>query len=771
VVDAVNREFEKAIIKINIPPASYADHICWNLHRRNYAEYLAELCKKVAKQGIEVVVTHEYMTKEDLINWCSQNTLNCFLYNRNQPGLSATTDQAISSGRPLAISNNPTFRHIHPYIKPYPYQSLQESINHSQSQVLKIQNDWHPLQFARQFEEVLNDNQAFIDQDIDTNSKLIQLQSKALTHWLIAKAKGKILKILKQLGLKDKNTNSIPVASSILSTSPFPEINNNYIGKITTESTVLIVSHKQKSCGIYQYGINITRALQKSLRYSFIHVECSNEQELEDYIISNNPSVVIYNYYPQTMPWLNSQITKKYKFVQMGIMHEVTQKEADKATSEMFDYHLCPDPTLVVNKSNIIKVPRLIPNYINSTALPNIVTIGSFGFGFYDKGFEKLIETVQSEFDEARIILHIPFNEIVDPEGSYHALNTAQRCRELVTKSGIELIINHQFLDLHKLLDFLASNTLNAFFYDVNKERGISSCIEHALAVQRPLAITKCGMFRHVSKALPSICIEESSLTDIISNGIVPLVPFYNEWSEDNFILSFEGILDKVMSKGQYPIFDNSVIFNRILNNQARYIYRSAIQELFTSVPDMMERKIKEANVQQAFVVDTVKRFAHNYTSPKTLCVGSYEDTAAATLKALGYEMEEIDPVLNYDLNTYFHLPSTNKQSYQLIFSTSVLEHVDNDELFVTQIAELLAPSGVAILTCDYNDQYQLGDPIPDVDIRLYTQKDLKQRILPLLKDCHLVDEPQWDCPNPDFVYAGKYRYTFATLVFQKNSL
>ena len=106
-----------------------------------------------------------------------------------------------------------------------------------------------------------------------------------------------------------------------------------------------------------------------------------------------------------------------------------------------------------------------------------------------------------------------------------------------------------------------------------------------------------------------------------------------------------------------------------------------------------------------------------------------------------------------------------------MIFSTSVLEHVDNDELFMQQIADLLAPNGVAILTCDYNDQYQLGDSIPDVDIRLYTQKDLKQRILPLLKDCYLVDEPQWDCPNPDFVYAGKYRYAFATLVFQRNNL
>ena len=521
---------------------------------------MAELCKKVAKKGIEVIVTNEYMTKEELINWCSQNTLNCFLYNRNQPGLSATTDQAISSGRPLAISNNPTFRHIHPYIKPYPYQSLKESINHSQSQVLKIQNDWHPLNFARQFEKVLNDNQFIVNQDIDTKNKLIQLQSiqyrqsTVVFHWLIAKIKGKTKKILKDLGFKDKNTgfedkniNFIPVSSSILETPPFAEVNNKFIDKITAENTILIVSHNQQSCGIYQYGINITRALQKSSRYSFIHVECSNEQELEECVISNNPSVVIYNYYPQTMPWLNSQITKKYKFVQMGIMHEVTQEGSDNATSEMFDYHLCPDPTLIVNNSNVVKVPRLIPPYINSTTLPNIITIGSFGFGFYDKGFEKLIETVQSEFDEARIVLHIPFNEVVDIEGSYHALNTAQRCRDIVAKPGIELIINHSFLELHQLLDFLASNTLNAFFYDVNKDRGISSCIEHALAVQRPIAITKCGMFRHVFNIKPSICIEDLSLTEIIKNGISPLVPFYNEWSEDNFILKYENIIDSLI--------------------------------------------------------------------------------------------------------------------------------------------------------------------------------------------------------------------------------
>lgn len=154
VVNAVNKEFERAVIRINIPAGTYVDE-------QTYAEYLAELCKKVAKNGIDVIVTHEYMSKSELIEWCGQNTLNCFLYTRNMPGLSATTDQAISSGRPLAVSDNETFRHIHPYIKPYPFQSLKESISSSQLQVLQMQKDWAPNNFATKFEEVLEDFHLF----------------------------------------------------------------------------------------------------------------------------------------------------------------------------------------------------------------------------------------------------------------------------------------------------------------------------------------------------------------------------------------------------------------------------------------------------------------------------------------------------------------------------------------------------------------------------------------------------------------------------------
>jgi hypothetical protein len=149
VIEAVNTEFDQGVVRINIP---YGDFVPQS---KEYAFYLANLCKEKAKPGIEVRVTHDYMSKEELIEWCAQNTLNCFLYDRNLPGLAATTDQAIVSGRPLAISKNETFRHILAYLSPYPQLSLKESIRSSIPIVEKMQRDWSPASFQRKFEIML----------------------------------------------------------------------------------------------------------------------------------------------------------------------------------------------------------------------------------------------------------------------------------------------------------------------------------------------------------------------------------------------------------------------------------------------------------------------------------------------------------------------------------------------------------------------------------------------------------------------------------------
>ncbi len=149
VVEVVNKEFDAAIVKINIPFGDFVPE------SEGYANYLGDICRSKAKQGIEVIITHEYMTKNELIKWCGQNTLNCFLYDRNIPGLAATTDQAIVSGRPLSVSKNDTFRHIISYIQPYPYSSLKDSINKSIPFVKQMQQDWSPAKFALKFESML----------------------------------------------------------------------------------------------------------------------------------------------------------------------------------------------------------------------------------------------------------------------------------------------------------------------------------------------------------------------------------------------------------------------------------------------------------------------------------------------------------------------------------------------------------------------------------------------------------------------------------------
>jgi hypothetical protein len=313
--------------------------------------------------------------------------------------------------------------------------------------------------------------------------------------------------------------------------------------------TVLIVNHAASQCGIHQYGLNIYAALASSSRYKIAYAECASRADLSSAMLDFDPSIVLYNYFPVTMPWLDKAVTRESSAAKMGMMHEVTQQDADAATAEMFDLHLCPDPTLVERNPLCAKIPRIIPAYSGSVRPPGRTKIGSFGFGIHDKGFVRLVETVQREFDEADIEIRMPFNDVVDVAGKTFALETAKRCRAAVKKPGIHLSISHDFVTKEQLLDFLAGNTLNAFFYDVNKHRGISSTIEHALAVDRPLAITRCGMFRHVTSISPSICIEDSTLKQIVSNGTAPLAHLREEWTEARFRERLEKIFDRAVGR------------------------------------------------------------------------------------------------------------------------------------------------------------------------------------------------------------------------------
>jgi hypothetical protein len=604
---------------------------------------------------------------------------------------------------------------------------------------------------------------------------------------------------------------------------------------------VLFVTHKPKQCGVFEFGRNVFNAVSSSQKYQFIKAECDSLNELHQFINKHQPLAIIYNYHPSVLPWICSKMTKGiYKNnivglapVQIGIIHEITQAIADTATGYMnkwilgpsqkklnclFDFYIAADPTLLLKNPLVYKTGRLVPEYKNNCSKPSVTTIGSFGFGTPKKGFEKVVKKVQEEFDEAVIRINMPSADFGDVAGA-NARRIAENCKALINKPGIKLEVSHKYMSDDELLTFLSGNSLNVFMYKDTHGRGLSSAVDNAMAVHRPIALSRCPMFRHLLVAQPSVCVEDNSLKKILENDFAPIEELCKDWNRENLLWDYERILDSIIAKKNhheknkkgitkviksfyrkfFSLPDESFTwlrntneaikddlsqgaslsytpvkllteqgFNRILDDEARILYEPAIQKLYEAVPKTMGKKISRANVQQAFVFDSVYRLMKKFDNPKILCVGSYEDTASMTLQKMGYKVDEIDPMINYFLQEFYTKPSTIKNSYQIIFSTSVIEHDPDDESFMKCISGLLVPGGIAILTCDYKDGWKVGEPKPSVDVRFYTKYDLETRLPSYIPDCILIDDPQWDCSDPDFNYLGKYQYTFATFVVQK---
>lgn len=208
--------------------------------------------------------------------------------------------------------------------------------------------------------------------------------------------------------------------------------------------------------------------------------------------------------------------------------------------------------------------------------------------------------------------------------------------------------------------------------------------------------------------------------------------------------------------------------FNTVLNNAAREYYLPATNTLWALAQETMKEKIVDANVQQSFTLAATLALASRLPMSKVLCVGSFKDTACESLVAMGYRIDQMDPDVNgMDLDGFVRANPDKIGTYDVIFSTSVIEHVEQDDRFAAEIARLLKPGGYALLTCDYRNDWRAGDPKPYEDFRFYTADDLGERLPAAMSGCRLIDEPDWAQHAPDFTYAN-CRYSFATFAVQK---
>jgi hypothetical protein len=306
---------------------------------------------------------------------------------------------------------------------------------------------------------------------------------------------------------------------------------------------ILIVNHKEKECGVQQYGKRFGRILERSENNKFEYFECSSAQDLSNKINLFWPQIIIYNYLPETMPWFTGVELNSIR--NAGIKQGLIVHNIGYATG--FDFYLHQHPDYPENGVNY-PILRPLFNYKEGKKMMyNIVPhIGSFGFAFKHKKYEDICKLVNDQFDEAVINLHLTISKFFPNHEELEEIKNL--CRSAISKEKITINFTSHHAHDHDLLEFLAKNDLNIFLYKhYDNYNGISSVIDYALSVDKPLAICKSNMFSHINKVSPSICVEDLSLIEIIKNGPKVLEPFKLKWSNENFIKNIENVMEKVL--------------------------------------------------------------------------------------------------------------------------------------------------------------------------------------------------------------------------------
>ncbi len=523
---------------------------------------------------------------------------------------------------------------------------------------------------------------------------------------------------------------------------------------------VLFVTNPPRRCGVHEMGAGIIKALRLSKKYQFIGVETQENTSQPNFIEivkQHQPTAIIYNWHPATMPWLTEEITHQIHeefsgIKQAGIVHDVPAPFAD------FAGIIYPDPTFREHGISYAArrlVPELRTPKSNNPEDP--IVIGSFGFGLAGKGFQRIIRQTAKEFPNAKVRFHIPYSYYCDSSGSI-ADALGKECQRFAG-NRIELEITHDYKTTDDLITWLSENTVNCFFYDEARDRGISSVIDFALAAGRPIAITHSWMFRHIRDTEPGICIENTTLQAIIDNGLKPLEQFREQYTEAGICSDYERVIDKM----QAPVAID-LTPNRVLSPQDRKALIPSVKELHALEPDIMSRKFPLAVFQYAFNFEQARHTIKDHDS--VMIIGGYEDPIGPSLRRLGYQVEISDPMIDgRGMDDVWGESYLTGQRWDMVISCSVLEHVEDDYLFLLQIHQIIKPGGVAYLTTDFNDNWTPGKPKPRTDVRFYTPTRLR-RIAQMFPEGTFVGGTRWAPIHPYFHYENS-SYGFCSITMK----
>jgi hypothetical protein len=250
--------------------------------------------------------------------------------------------------------------------------------------------------------------------------------------------------------------------------------------------------------------------------------------------------VVIYNVHPG-IPNAISSAPFPVSVKQVGIFH-------DGQHGQPFDAWWFSDSS-APGYGNLRTIGRPLPAW---TFMPNrmtedgVVIVGLSGL--VGAWATTMVEHTINQLPDAKIRLHLAASDHIDPSGGL-ARAIGERCQQIGGTDRVE--VEYDFKTERQLLGWLERNDLNCYIRTPAACNGISSALDMALAVGRPIAINNHHMFRHLARVSPEICIENSTLLDIIAMGMTPLMK-HRARNDRHFVLAeLEEALDALFLANQ----------------------------------------------------------------------------------------------------------------------------------------------------------------------------------------------------------------------------
>jgi hypothetical protein len=310
--------------------------------------------------------------------------------------------------------------------------------------------------------------------------------------------------------------------------------------------TIRIINSKQKSCGVYQYGVRLLDALQHSTN-KILYSEVANFQEFVE-LDFNEVDLLLFNFIgcdgQGPFGWFRSPQAEYIKN-HLKIKTATINHTADNFAP--FDYYICQNPT---NPSGLV-LPRPLHSPITYNPTNEVLNVGSFGFAGDHKGFDTILHLVNTQLDKAVVNFRITSAYYGDPNCETRTRIT-EYLKQIPLKPGITLNIYNDFLDDASISQFAAQNDILLFPYkvlpsSVQDPCAISSIADYAISWNIPFGVTNVPAFRHVYR--PEIDVNLASIESILAfhkkSYYVDILK--HTWSQQNLANSFDEIVKHIL--------------------------------------------------------------------------------------------------------------------------------------------------------------------------------------------------------------------------------